>query len=48
MDPNPELWLVTQVIQEQEMAKAKRAKAEFSGEMGEMGESRRRIGFLPG
>ena len=44
-DANPERWMVTQVILEREIAKAKRAKAEHSGEKGK---SRRRIGFLPG
>ena len=44
-DPNPEQWQVTQAIMEREIAKAKKAKAEHSGEKGK---SRRRIGFQPG
>jgi hypothetical protein len=43
-DPNPELWKVTQGMLEREIAKAKKAKAEHSGEKGK---SRRRIGFQP-
>ena len=43
-DLNPERWMVTQVIVEREMAKAKKAKAEHSGEKSKR---RRRIGFLP-
>jgi len=42
-DPNPEQLMVTQVILEREMAKAKKAKAEHSGERA--GQKRRRIGF---
>jgi hypothetical protein len=41
-DSNPEQWLVTQGMLEREIAKAKKAKAEHSGEKGK---SRRRIGF---
>jgi ATP-dependent 26S proteasome regulatory subunit len=41
-DPNPERWMVTQGMLEREIAKAKKAKAEHSGEKGK---SRRRIGF---
>ena len=41
-DANPERWKVTQVILEREIAKAKKAKAEHSGEKSKR---RRRIGF---
>ena len=41
-DANPDRWMVTQVILEREIAKAKKAKAEHSEEKGK---SRRRIGF---
>lgn len=44
-DPNPERWMVTQGMLEREIAKAKKAKAEHSGERA--GQKRRRIGFLP-
>ena len=44
VDADPEKWLVTQVILEREIAKAKKAKTEHSGEKGK---SRRRIGFQP-
>jgi hypothetical protein len=44
-DGNPERWLVTQAMIEAEIAKARKAKAEHSGEK----EKRwRRIGFQPG
>ncbi len=42
VDPNPERWMVTQAILEREIAKAKKAKAEHSGE--KVG-PKRRIGF---
>jgi ATP-dependent 26S proteasome regulatory subunit len=42
---NPDQWKVTQVILEREIAKAKKAKAEHSGEKRK---SRRRIGFCVG
>ena len=42
-DANPERWKVTQGMLEREIAKAKRAKAEHSGE--KAGQKRRRIGF---
>ena len=42
-DANPERWKVTQGMLEQEIAKAKKAKAEHSGE--KVGQKRRRIGF---
>jgi SpoVK/Ycf46/Vps4 family AAA+-type ATPase len=45
-DANPERWKVTQGMLEREIAKAKKAKAEHSGE--KAGHKRRRIGFLPG
>ena len=41
-NPNPELWEVTQEMLEQEIVKAKKAKAEHSGKKVK---SRRRIGF---
>jgi ATP-dependent 26S proteasome regulatory subunit len=41
-DPNPAKWQVTHVMLEREIAKAKKAKAEHSGEKRK---SRRRIGF---
>jgi SpoVK/Ycf46/Vps4 family AAA+-type ATPase len=41
-DQNPEQWKVTQEMLEREIAKAKKAKAEHSGERAK---SRRRIGF---
>ena len=44
-DPNPERWKVTQALLEAEIKKAKKAKAEHSGNKVK---SRRRIGFLPG
>jgi SpoVK/Ycf46/Vps4 family AAA+-type ATPase len=44
-DANPERWKVTQGMLEREIAKAKKAKAEHSGEKGK---SRRRIGFCVG
>jgi hypothetical protein len=40
---DPEKWLVTQVMLEREITKAKKAKAEHSGERGM---SRRGIGFF--
>jgi ATP-dependent 26S proteasome regulatory subunit len=42
-DPNPERWVVTQEMLEREIAKAKKAKTEHSGEKGK---NRRRIGFI--
>ena len=42
-DANPEQWMLTQAILEREIAKAKKAKAEHSGEKGK---NRRRIGFM--
>jgi hypothetical protein len=42
MDADPAKWMVTQAILEREIAKAKKAKAEHSGEKGR---SRRKIGF---
>ena len=42
-DANPERWMVTQVMIEAEIKKARRAKAEHSGE--KAGQKRRRIGF---
>ena len=42
-DPNPERWMVTQGMIEREIAKAKKAKAEHSGERA--GQKRRKIGF---
>ena len=44
-DANPERWMVTHEILEREIAKAKKAKAEHSGEKSK---SRRRIGFCVG
>jgi SpoVK/Ycf46/Vps4 family AAA+-type ATPase len=44
VDPNPERWMLTQGILEREIVKAKKAKAEHSGEKGK---NRRRIGFQP-
>lgn len=41
-DPNPERWVVTQAMIEAEIAKARKAKAEHSGENGK---NRRMIGF---
>ena len=41
-DTDPAKWMVTQAMLEREIAKAKKAKAEHSGEKGK---SRRRIGF---
>ena len=43
-DADPEKWQVTQRMLEREIAKAKKAKAEHSGEKGK---NRRRIGFQP-
>jgi ATP-dependent 26S proteasome regulatory subunit len=43
-DPNPERWMVTQAMLGREITKAKKAKAEHSGEKGK---NRRRIGFQP-
>ena len=43
-DADPAKWMVTQGMLEREIAKAKKAKAEHSGEKVK---SRRRIGFLP-
>ena len=45
-DANAERWMVTHAILEREIAKAKKAKAEHSGE--KAGQKRRRIGFMPG
>ena len=42
VDPNPERWMVTQELLEQDIAKVRKAKAEHSGEKGR---SRRKIGF---
>jgi len=42
VDADPAKWLVTQGMLEREIAKAKKAKAEHSGEKGK---NRRRIGF---
>ena len=42
VDSNPERWLVTQAMLEREIAKAKKAIAEHTGEKSK---SRRRIGF---
>ena len=42
-DSNPERWKVTHGMLEREIAKAKKAKAEHSGE--KVGQKRRRIGF---
>ncbi len=44
VDADPEKWLVTQVMLEREIAKAKKAKAEHAGKKSK---SRRRIGFQP-
>jgi ATP-dependent 26S proteasome regulatory subunit len=44
-DANPERWLVTQAMVEAEIKKARKAKAEHSGEKGK---SRRMISFQPG
>ena len=44
-DADPAKWLVTQGMLEREIAEAKKAKAEHSGE--KAGQKRRRIGFLP-
>lgn len=41
-DPNPERWMVSQELLEQEIANVRKAKAEHSEEKGK---SRRRIGF---
>ena len=41
-DANPERWMVTQGMLEREIAKAKKAKAEHSGEKAGQ---KRRIGF---
>jgi len=43
-DADPAKWQVTQEMLEREIAKAKKAKAEHSGEKGK---NRRRIGFQP-
>jgi hypothetical protein len=43
-DPNPERWAVTQAMIKAEIAKARKAKAEHSGEKAG---PKRRIGFLP-
>ena len=45
MDADPAKWRVTQELLEREIAQAKKAKAEHSGEKGK---SRRRIGFCVG
>ena len=44
VDQNPERWKVTQALLEAEIKKAKKAKAEHSGNKVK---SRRRIGFQP-
>jgi hypothetical protein len=44
VDADPAKWMVTQTLVEREIAKAKKAKAEHSGERA--GQKRRRIGFL--
>lgn len=44
-DPNPERWVVTQAMIEGEIAKARKAKAEHSGEKAGL---KRRIGFCVG
>ncbi len=44
-DEDPAKWRVTQEMLEREIAKAKKAKAEHAGEIGK---SRRRIGFCDG
>jgi hypothetical protein len=44
MDDDPERWAVTQEMMEREIAKAKKAKAEHSGDKGK---NRRMIGFQP-
>ena len=43
VDDDPAKWLVTQGMLEREIAKAKKAKAEHSGEKGRR---RRKIGFI--
>jgi hypothetical protein len=45
VDPNPERWMVTQAMIEAEIAKARKAKAEHSGEKAG---PKRRIGFCVG
>lgn len=45
-DPKPERWKATKGMLEREIAKAKKAKEEHSGE--KAGQKRWRIGFLPG
>ena len=45
VDPNPERWVVTQAMIEAEIAKARKAKAEHSGERAG---PKRRIGFCVG
>jgi SpoVK/Ycf46/Vps4 family AAA+-type ATPase len=45
VDPDPARWAVTQGMLEREIAKARKAKAEHSGERKG---ARRRIGFQPG
>jgi hypothetical protein len=45
VDSDPERWVVTQAMLEREIGKAKKAKAEHSGEKEG---PRRRIGFQPG
>jgi len=42
VDADPAMWLVTQELLEREIKKAKKAKAEHSGEKGK---NRRRIWF---
>ncbi len=44
VDANPGKWRVTQEMLKREMAKARRAKAEHSGQAGKPG---RRIGIVP-
>ena len=46
-DANPERWMVTQGMLEREIAKTKKAKAKAE-HAGEIGKSRRRIGFCDG
>jgi SpoVK/Ycf46/Vps4 family AAA+-type ATPase len=45
VDPNPERWVVTHAMIEEEIAKTRKAKAEHSGEKKR---PKRRIGFQPG
>ena len=43
-DPDPDRWMVPQAMIEAEIMKARKAKAEHSGDKGR---SKRRIGFCP-